>query len=495
MHQGAGERDNYYDMNLSRTCNLLLAPALAAICLSSRAQTQAPPSDSLPADALINKLVEKGILTEKEGKDLLAETSHTTNEVATTKWKLSKAIKNIGLFGDLRFRYEYRGVDNNAPGRSGSSQEDYYRERFRYSVRIGIKGDLFDDFYYGLRVDTSSNPRSAWLTFGDDSSPSPFSKSSDGINVGQAYLGWKPTSWYEMTVGKMPMPLYVTTMIWDSDLNPEGAVEKFKTSLGQFDLFANLGQFIYQDTNPDHGLPSSDTFMLAWQVGATAKLATNVSLKLAPVMYNYTGVGSSAGLNQPFTGQGDRFGLNPNPAGAGPFNQTGINDLLVLEVPFELNYKMGQYTSRLFGDFAYNFQGDDRARAAYAATQTPNPDAVPLTRAYTGEDKAYQVGLGFGNLAAKRNTWEARTYWQHVEQYAADVNLLDSDFFEGRGNLEGVFAAFSYSITDSIIGTIRYGYANRINKDLGTGGSNSDLPVLNPIRNYHLLQLDLAWKF
>ena len=103
-------------------------------------------------------------------------------------------------------------------------------------MRIGLRGDLVDDFNYGIRLETSSNPRSPWVTFADDtgnSSTSPLSgtpsdKSNDGINVGQIYLGWHPTDWFEMTVGRMPMPLYTTPMVWDSDINPEGAFEKFK---------------------------------------------------------------------------------------------------------------------------------------------------------------------------------------------------------------------------------------------------------------------------
>ena len=66
------------------------------------------------------------------------------------------------------------------------------------------------------------------------------------------------------------------------------------------------------------------------------------------------------------------------------------------------------------------------------------------------------------------------------------MNLIDSDFFEGRANLQGVYAAFAYSFTDAIIGTVRYGYASRINNSLGTGGNNLDIPVFNPINNYNL---------
>ena len=113
-----------------------------------------------------------------------------------------------------------------------------------------------------------------------------------------------------------------------------------------------------------------------------------------------------------------------------------------------------------------------------------------------------QFGLAVGNnlglvygTTSKKGTWEARAYWQHVEQYALDPNLLDSDFFEGRGNMQGVYTAFAYSFTDAMIGTIRYGWAERINNQLGTGGFNADLPLPNPINRYQLVQMDMTWRF
>jgi hypothetical protein len=126
-----------------------------------------------------------------------------------------------------------------------------------------------------------------------------------------------------------------------------------------------------------------------------------------------------------------------------------------------------------------------------------------------GNARAYQVGFGLGSggqvygpsqglvygTTARKHAWELRTYWQHIEQYALDPNLLDSDFFEGRGNMEGIFAAFAYGLSDSTIATIRYGYASRINDKLGTGGSNLDIPQLNPIQRYSILQLDLTLRF
>lgn len=462
------------------------------------------------ADRLLDLLQKKGIISDQEASQLKAEAGQT-NSASASKWKINDAIKDISLFGDMRFRYEYRSVDT-------LNSRDGYRERFRYALRLGLRGNLFDDFFYGLRLETSQNPRSPWVTFGDENSfpfPGPSSKSNDGINIGQVYLGWHARDWLELTVGKMPNPLYTTTMVWDSDINPEGAAEKFKYTIGPVELFATLGQFLYTDTNPEKSITpffgslernQSDAFLLAWQLGANIKVNKDMSVKFAPTFYSYTGRGQNNGFPDFFVGEGfgngSNYSFDPATGRSGanaayPFfsNETGINSLLVFEFPVEFNFKVGAYQARLFGDFALNLEGDDRARAASEAAGSPLPHV------FTGEDKAYQAGFAFGNLGlvsgqtAKKGTWEARTYWQHTEQYALDVNLTDSDFFEGRGNLEGFYAAFAYSFTDSILGTIRYGYARRINQDLGTGGSNQDIPQVNPINYYNLLQLDLTWRF
>jgi len=251
-------------------------------------------------------------------------------------------------------------------------------------------------------------------------------------------------------------------------------------------------------------------------LGAKVNVSDDMSFKAAPILYTYTGQGTgSTGLGSNFVGQGDA-GLNvgvPGGSNVTGYNEEGINKLLVLETPAEYDFKfpgggLGELQGRLFGDFTYNFQGESRAREAYDA----NPGAFTVTGLHGpagGQDKGYQVGFGVGSAGpvyapmqgvvygstAKKGAWEARAYWQHVEQYAQDVNLLDSDFFEGRGNLQGIYTAFAYSWTDAIMTTVRYGYASRIDRQLGTGGNNLDLPGLNPVNNYNVVQLDLTWKF
>ncbi len=484
--------------------SLASAVLLGSLALAAHGQ------EAASTDRLLDLLLKKGVLTEEEAKSVKAEADLQTNLVSESKWKLSKAIKEIGLYGDMRFRFERREFDTEG-GANG------FRDRYRYALRLGLRGDLFDDFYYGIRLETSANSRPPWVTLGDEKSypyPGPSSKSSDGVNLGQVYLGWKPTDWVALEIGKLPNPLYTTPMIWDTDINPEGVAEKFKRSFGPVDVFATLAQFLYQDADPNKAVSPffgsgnyhNDAFLLAWQVGANWNLKQDMAFKLAPTVYNYTGRGQNAGFPGPFVGQGTASGQNlydPSlPVGQPGFiNQSGINDLLIFEVPGEFNFKVGKYKARFFGDFAINLDGGARADAAYRATQEAGFPGLPLSHAYGDENKAYQVGFGIGNLGlvygttSKKHTWEARAYWQHVEQYAVDVNLTDSDFFEGRANLEGLYAAVAYSVTDNIIGTFRYGYAHKINPALGTGGSNQDLPQVNPVNYYNLIQLDLTWRF
>jgi hypothetical protein len=516
------------------------AGILAAVSICAAAATSV--NAQVSADALLDKLVAKGILRPEEAAELKSESTNAP-PAKGIDFKLSHAIKSVEIYGDLRMRYEYRSAQL-GPEAGPYAGESDAENRWRYALRLGVRGDLADDFYYGLRFETSPNERSPWNTFGNAGGGQapyygPFSKANNyGVFIGQAYLGWRPTSWLDVSLGRVAQPLYTTSMVWDSDYCPEGAVEKIKLTYGPVDYFANFAQYVYQDTTPANALevdnPGATTYLgdftdegaylLAWQVGATYHLDTNISFKVAPVFYNYVGHGNqSSGFSGPFVGQGvNGFTYNTNStassstlpgAGAngafnGSYNQTGINNLAIIEFPMELDFKIGRLDAKAFGDFSINLEGDARARAAYNAgealwngqtgiSQNPFPGGVQL-----GQDQAMQFGLAVGNnlglvygTTSKKGTWEARAYWQHIQQYALDPNLLDSDFFEGRGNMEGLYTAIAYSFTDGMIGTVRYGWAERINDQLGTGGFNADLPLPNPINRYQLVQVDLTWRY
>jgi hypothetical protein len=520
-------------------------------------------------DPLLDLFIQKGFVTQQEAKRVEAEAQALRTNgtqmpmMPESKWKIGDGIKGVELFGDVRLRYEDRAAAD-----PGGNQIDL--QRFRYAVRVGLRGDLFDDFNYGLRLDTGVNPRSSFVTAGSSVSSGayqgPFGKSNAGIGIGQVYLGWQPQDWLNLTVGKMPNPLYTTPMVWNGNISPEGLAEHLKYRIGSVDFFSTFGQFLYADLNPNSasagflglgatsgssspgaGQNTDNIFLLAWQAGFDYHATTNVSAKVAATIYQYKGLQASSGttsdspyFGDPYVGEGGYYyyavnhGGNQFPApgysgySAGtdfntgtfpgynsvsfPFNQVGLNHLLVLEIPFEFNFKIKKLEARVFGDFAYNLEGAQRAQDAANAynhilstlASQNNVTTPPLLRAQTSNDKAYQIGFDIGSqdslgmlsgTTSRRHGWEIKTYWQHIEQYSLDPNLLDSDFFEGRENLEGIYVAAAYGLTHNLIATFRYGHASRINNLLGTGGSNQDIPQMNPINSFNLYQLELMWKF
>ena len=112
-----------------------------------------------------------------------------------------------------------------------------------------------------------------------------------------------------------------------------------------------------------------------------------------------------------------------------------------------------------------NLDADQRARAA----GFPNAG---------DQDKAYLLGFSIGTLK-KKHDWEARVYWQRTGQYALDPNLVDSDWFDARVNMQGWFLGAGYNITDAVFTAARYGWAKRNDSALGhrRGGRPGAQPV------------------
>ncbi len=485
----------------------LAVAGLALSGLTARAQD---------AGALLDLLVKKKIITDQEAEEVRGELTQEAATTAAGKWKMSAPITELEIYGDARVRYEVRTAQSGLPDQITPPGENTQRDRARYRIRLGLRGILMDDWFFGLRLETSSNPRSTNVTFGDEATGGPFSKGSDGINVGQAYMGYKGFRDVVLTVGRMPNPLITTSMVWDPDINPEGLAEQWKhtfnISLGggttsaatyekdgksaaavtsepkkiSIDLFANFGQFVYDDSNPEdpigpravtggNRVPNTDAYLLAWQVGARINFTKDVYLQVAPTLYNYTGNGDS--FNVHFVG-------DPNFTTAGGTtvspNQTGINDLLVLDTPMEFGFKFGEIPARIFLDFAVNLDGEDRATAA------GHPDK--------GDQRyAYQVGFGIGKIKQKHD-WSVEVFWQHAEQYALDPNLVDSDFYDSRVNVEGIGVRAGYALSDAVVFNLNYGYGWQIDDALGTGG-NGDAFTINPIHKYQIFQADLNVKF
>jgi cell division protein FtsB len=542
------------------TKKIILRAAGATLVVVLSLAAQSPSARAASDDERIEKLERAVAALQKQNADLKAEVSSlkkqpvsgpiiegkTKTEVvydgknyvekvvpveksAADKWKLSTSITEMELYGDIRLRYQYNGgeTDNTpvaTPGAGVAGTHDWQeRERERYRLRLGLRGTLLDDWFFGLRLETNASNRSTNVTFGDDTSSSstggggPFAKGSDVVYVGQAYGGYKGFPDFTFTAGRMPNPLLSTRMVWDPDINPEGLAEQWKHTWAigggappppvfskdgknvappppsepwlKISVFANLAQFVYDDSNPENPLgtratttanggtqlvPNTDAFLLAWQTGARFEFPHIVYFQLAPTLYNYTGNGDTFNIHYQ--------GGNPTLTNSASLaqNQTGINSLLVFDLPAEIGWKAWGLPMRLYGDFATNFEGDDRATAAGQPGQG-------------SQRYAYTLGLSVGQLKQK-NDWQLDVWYQHAEQFALDPNLIDDDWFNGQLNVHGIGVTAAYNLTAAVNLTLNYGHGWWYNHNLGTGGSNLAIAI-NPTDQYNFFTADLNVKF
>ena len=183
--------------------------------------------------------------------------------------------------------------------------------------------------------------------------------------------------------------------------------------------------------------------------------------QLAPTLYNYTGDGNTFNIHF----SGDPGNIRYRYAR----NQTGINSLLVLDIPAEIGWKVGKFPMRLFGDFATNFDADDRATAAGH-------------EGGGGQRYAYQAGLGIGQLKKKRD-WQFEGYWQHQEQFSLDPNLIDSDLFDSQLNQQGLVLTGGYMLADALVFNLTWSYAWRINGSRHRGNWRHNYQSDRPISN------------
>jgi len=201
------------------------------------------PSYAAEVDVLINKLVEKGILSRQEAELLFKEmqkegarqditvketaekvakeTAEKTvkKEAASGKWaSVPKWVNRINFKGDFRLRYQHQDKELN----DGTETS---RNRGRYRWRLGAIADVTKDKKWQVGFGLSSgsgDPRSTNQTF-------MHSFEKFGVKINYAYAQYRPFDWLTAIGGQMKNPLYrVQDLMWDTDITPQGVAVPVK---------------------------------------------------------------------------------------------------------------------------------------------------------------------------------------------------------------------------------------------------------------------------
>ncbi len=386
-----------------------------ALCCAGNTRAQG-------TDALLKKLVEKGILTPEEAAQLRTESDQEAARLAQQyqKSKFPKWIDEVNWSGDLRLRVEYFDFEDQLPPGEVPS-DDLLRYRFR--LRFGMELKFVEWATVGVRlISDGPNPVASFQTFTDSFSKKP-------INIDLAYATVQPPGWdwVKITGGKMPNPIWQSSLLsemeYDPDVTPEGIAEQFNWKIGKgpYSLFANFGQYAVQEFN----LNSNDAYMYDLEGGLQAKFK-RVKLTAAGGYY--------------FTHNLDMVspGASPNLGNATTVSGTSTNYL----ADFDCVYVRGELawtvsdrplwgTPRLVtlsGEYIHNFS------SAYAGVQ-PDPDQV----------NGYSAQISLGDTKLK-GQWLLLLQYKYLQANATWDAVTDSEW--GGTDREGYAVRASYNLQD-----------------------------------------------
>ena len=307
-----------------------------------------------------------------------AQEQSTSDSSAETPW-----YDRIRFSGDFRSRYE---------GFYQANSETRNRGRFR--LRLRVDTGINDDARFQLQVASgdSGTPVSTNQSFTSFFRPKPF-------NLDRAYLAYNPQAASALTLGagKFGFPQNRTQMVFDDDLNVEGAWEQVS-----WDFADGVGiNLVALQTAVTEVKRDDDAFMLAGYgelvvEGSRADFSVSAA-NYAWVNPNLIAVGqtdrviSSARTNE----------VIRNAVGSVVGFASGFN---VIDVIAEATFQTARsdYPVRILVDFAHN------------------------TRAFSDRNSGFWLEAGYGRPRAV-HTWGATYTYGWIEQDVAPSAYVFSD--------------------------------------------------------------------
>jgi hypothetical protein len=436
-----------------KTGAAIIAGAAVTMALASNSHAQS-------SDALIDKLVDKGILTANEAKDLRDEADKNFNAALQAKTGMPDWVTSYKISGDFRVRYDQITADNTSFA---------LRNRVRYRLRFGITANLLDNLEAGFRLgsgDSGGNPLSNNTTMENNFSKKP-------IWLDTAYGKWTAinnSGWLvSATVGKMENPFTVTPMVFDSDLTPEGLALQGSYVINDKHtiVFNGAGFVLDEESKSQH-----DPAMLGEQLAFNSKWNANWSSSVGIAAFQLLNRDQLTTNNVPFNNQGN----TRTSTGALVYSYTPV----IADASVTYTFDTAPFYN---GPFPVKFAGEYMNNTAISQN-----------------NNGYWAGITFGK-SGTRKTWDLTYRYEYLQANAWYDQMVDDDFgvyykngmtgggsgYFGGTNVKGHLVKLTYSFTDAVSFTFS-AFANTMINAAVTGNKQ---PTTETLRIF----ADVMWKF
>jgi hypothetical protein len=336
---------------------------------------------------------------------------------------MPKWLDDLYFGGDFRLRYEYRRTNPD----TGDSDS---RGRARFRLRFWVKKYWMDkQMEVGFRLASGS---SSSATSTNQTLTGTFSEKQ--IWIDRAYATYKP-EWLkglEITAGKFANPFVSTGLVWDSDVNPEGAYAAYSTKLDDaFKVFGAAGYMILSE----NGNYDDDVYLWAYQAGMAWDFMEGCNWTMAATWYDYDHESTP------------------------PLQST--DSFAMVNLTNKMKVQVMDFTVGGFFDWVHNC--DENA----------------------SDDQDYRDGfladLYVGQNLKKAGGWKVGGQYGYIERDCTPGNLNDQDFIQGFGGTDakGCVVYMAYNVTDFLTLKAKQFITETITTD----------------REQCLTQVDLVWKF
>lgn len=255
-------------------------------------------------------------------------------EQAATEWKPVKSWA-----GDLRLRFRDQKLSTNPDSR--------IFEVLR--ARLAYRADIEQDLTGYLRLATATSAISANQTLGDSSAPG-MQRRAFGLDL--AYLEYRPVQGLQVWAGKTPVSFYSPAkdqLVYDADLDFEGASVKWASEPGDFAYFVNLGSSLVSENFGNTSGDIPDMALLGAQVGASLKAFGTWTADVA--YYSWDNAQGRTGQQVTGTAVAANARNNGNTTDASGALASKFN---ILQASLDWQHTWGDFTTELYYDYANN---------------------------------------------------------------------------------------------------------------------------------------------
>ena len=238
---------------------------------STAADAQQKAADAASVSTQQNDTVVKLSSDMADVKTTLTNTGVNNQDDETRFAALEGAMGHLKMSGDLRLRFEpfFGGGFTNV-----AANQDRFRERYR--LRFNINSKIDNDFAVGLT-----------LSSGDLGDPISTNSTETGfftrkpIAIDKAFGTYTPHGLkpFSVTAGKFGYTWLRTELVWDNDLNPEGASEQLSWNfkgkvINHFAIIGFETPFFEVGNGPDSYMTGAQV-QTGWDFGKRIKLTAD----------------------------------------------------------------------------------------------------------------------------------------------------------------------------------------------------------------------------